>query len=761
MVQRPCQKSIVAGEVIRDSEVYATQLHTTERRPFSSRQSLLQRRKCDPTDKHEASFDIDRKLKEPNMAYPVPLQIHVVWHPRSDARCRPIAERIYRLLNRDPFQPLVPGIGIPVFFRSAGGNPADSSSDPAPIVTSEVGCALSIFLLTSDFVLDDVWERFRASCAQDLKGHRDKAALISIFLEAGLAEGDAKAIVLDEKSARSSDLIVQHALLLACRVLAGRAREGDLAARGAAPLRLFLSHTKRDRMGLKIAEALKHYLDMTTVDRFFDEVSIQPGDSITRELEEGIEQSALVAIRTDGYVSSPWCRWELALAKRKHRPMVVVDALVESEPRSTPFLSNLASIRVEPDNVTQEHLDRIGNFIGLEVLRFLYVGRQLTMLKDAGIVPPGAMLLPRPPEARDLIVARQSGGAITDGGPIFVHPDPLLSKEETEDLASMGAVFKTPTSIWSKRLAGVRLGLSVSGGDKAEEAALGLSPLHLEDAAKVIARQALAAGATLVYGGALNANTLEAQNLTEALYEMIGAYNRSGNLGFAPLINYTPWPWHQEVETPWLAQRKSCLKLFACEPPEGIAASYGAGDGPGHVVRLAATPEGRYALARSLTSMRECLARETDARIVLGGKPVGFMGLLPGVVEEALFAIRREQPLYVVGGFGGAARLIAQALQGVRPGLLTKEQQVQLAPAYGEMLAVYGERRATDRTLPPVDYGLVTSELATYGVKGVSESNGLSIDENLELFQVASIDAALYLIMKGLAEKRRGAGDAQ
>jgi hypothetical protein len=63
--------------------------------------------------------------------------------------------------------------------------------------------------------------------------------------------------------------------------------------------------------------------------------------------------------------------------------------------------------------------------------------------------------------------------------------------------------------------------------------------------------------------------------------------------------NYTPWPWQQDVEAPWLAERRETLKVIPCDAPAGIAAAYGAGDGPGHVGRLAATARGRYALARS------------------------------------------------------------------------------------------------------------------------------------------------------------------
>ena len=27
--------------------------------------------------------------------YPIPMQVHVIWHPAGDALCRPLAERIY------------------------------------------------------------------------------------------------------------------------------------------------------------------------------------------------------------------------------------------------------------------------------------------------------------------------------------------------------------------------------------------------------------------------------------------------------------------------------------------------------------------------------------------------------------------------------------------------------------------------------------------------------------------------------------------
>ena len=682
------------------------------------------------------------------MSYPLPLQVHVIWHPESDSICRPFAEKIYLTFNRDVYQPLVPGIGIPVFFRCAG-SPEKPSSGPAPIAIPDTEFDLRIALLTSKFVLDSNWQAFLDRSTQEVRARSDSAALIPFGLSPGMAEGGARAIQLDSAGKRTNDLLIQHVLLQACRLLGGRPRISANQGRGAAPMKLFLSHTKRDSIGLETAEALKKYLDNLAVDRFFDDVSIQPGDDITQELIEGINDSALVAIRTDGYVASPWCRKELSLAKRARRPMVVVDALTGTEARSSPFLVNLPSIRVNPREATNNVFDRVTNFIGLEVLRFLHADLQLALLKRQNLLPPDAVLLARPPEPRDLVMAVQGShrNIQADSRPVLAHPDPVLGAEESEDLAFYAATLITPTTVWHKRLDRLRLGISASAADDPGLAAIGLSRLHIEDAVRMIARQGLAAGGVLVYGG-----DLAPGNLTEALFEMIGAYNKGGVVQFPRLIDYAPWPWSQEVDADWVAKRRSMLEVRLCEPPAD-AKEFSAGDGPGHVGRLKKTPEGRYALARSLSAMRQKITEETDARVVLGGKVAGFSGLIPGIVEEVLLATRKRQPLYIAGGFGGAAHIVALALQGEKPIALMRESQEHLSPDYAATLSFYEKRRSESPALglPDMNYGAATAELEKYGVPGLAATNGLSEDENRELFNTGSVDAALFLIMKGLS----------
>jgi hypothetical protein len=687
------------------------------------------------------------------MSYPLPMQVHVIWHPLSDSRCRPLAEKIYLTFNRDAYQPLIPGIGIPVFFRYTGVQPNNPDSAPAPISVPGTELDLRIALLTPDFVNDPKWSGYLDKCVQEVRAKSEAGALVSFGLTKGMDQGDAKVVQLDTLPESLNDVLVQHVLLQACRLLGGRLRSSEKMGRGAAPMKLFLSHTKRDAVGLQAAKALKMYFDNLVVDRFFDEVSIQPGDDITQELVEEIKDSALVAIRSDGYVASPWCRKELALAKRAWRPMVVVDALTGTEARSSPFLANLPSIRINPQEIAEGLLIRVTNFIGLEVLRFLHGERQLALLKQQGLLPPEAVLLSRPPEARDLAMAvRSSAGAARNNlGPVFVHPDPVLAAEEAEDLAFYSATFMTPTTVWRKRLDGLRLGISASTGEENELATLGLSNLHVEDAVRVLARQGLAAGATLVYGGALGPG-----NLTETLFEMIGAYNKGGLVKFPRLINYAAWPWSQEVDAEWLALRRKMLEVRPCEPPED-ARKFSAGDGPGHVKRLARTVEGRYALTRSLYRMRQIITENTDARIVLGGKLAGFGGLMPGIVEETLLAIRHGQAVYIAGGFGGAAHLVALAIQGQKPFYLSREYQDKISSDYADTLAYYEQRKrkSPDLVLADVDYGSALRELEAYGGQGLAARNGLSESENLELFSTGSVDAALFLIMKGLSAIRQ------
>ncbi len=661
-----------------------------------------------------------------------PLVVHVIWHPASDALCRPLAEYLYSSLNRDAYQPLLPGIGVPVWFRCVSG---DGSPDgpPAPIAVDGDAADLRLFLVTPEFVTAAAWQDYLDASFGQVRTAPRRGSVLPIMLAPGLADGDYKAVVVENPEApEGRHRLLQTILLEACRLLGGAS--GD---RGPRPTRLFLSHTKRDEKGLAVAKALKAQLETMTVDRFFDEVSIQPGDSIAAELDASIADSALVAIRTDGYVASPWCRLEIAAAKRARRPIVVIDALSDVEPRSSPLLGNLPSVRIDPDRFEREDIERAVTFIGVELLRFLYSNGLLERLKAEHRISPDAVLLVRPPEPADLLPAGRAGA-------IFVHPDPMLSAQEIAAMEGCGVDIATPTSRWRGCLAGTGIGISVSPGDPVDEARRGVSAIHVEDAARVIARQLLIAGARLVYGGALAMPAAGSRNLTEALVDIVAAF-RKDEVDLEPLENHVAWPWQLDVDLLWRATRRRTLKLVEYPRPAGIGVTAEC-ETAGAVGRLAASGEGRLALALSLGEMRRGLVGASSARIALGGKPTGFLGFMPGILEEVLLTIEAGKPCFVIGGFGGAAALIAEALEGGQPEQFSVEALAAADPGY----AALRDHLAATGTDPP-DFAAMIARLNALGTEGLGQVNGLSADDNRALFRTADVDLILETIMPRLA----------
>ena len=124
-----------------------------------------------------------------------------------------------------------------------------------------------------------------------------------------------------------------------------------------------------------------------------------------------------------------------------------------------------------------------------------------------------------------------------------------------------------------------------------------------------------------------------------------------------------------------------------------------------------------------LTRMREVMRAETDARVVLGGRVEGYKGRMPGIAEEALLSLQSGQAVFLVGGFGGCTRDIAETLGLVDP---------WAGPGPG-----WPGREAFEE----------------WGAEDLH--NGLSRDENRVLAQSPYVDEVVDLVLRGL-ERLRG-----
>lgn len=189
---------------------------------------------------------------------------------------------------------------------------------------------------------------------------------------------------------------------------------------------------------------------------------------------------------------------------------------------------------------------------------------------------------------------------------------------------------------------------------------LGLGGAHLVDAMGEIALQILSSGASLAYCG-----DLRRHGLTELLFELLGRYRgHPRHSGEVAVASYLAWPVHMRMPADELDRLSSAH--------EGVARLVllrldGARLEPGQRQGLPAhEPDGRE-WREGLTAMRRVMSEETDARIVLGGGVESRRGRLPGMAEEVLLSLEAGQPVFLLGGFGGCSRDIAEALGLVEP----------------------------------------------------------------------------------------------
>ena len=147
-----------------------------------------------------------------------------------------------------------------------------------------------------------------------------------------------------------------------------------------------------------------------------------------------------------------------------------------------------------------------------------------------------------------------------------------------------------------------------------------------------------------------------------------------------------------------------------------------------------------YIYALSLLKMRRQMEAETDARVILGGRLSGFSGFMPGVIEEFIQSAMAGHPIYLLGGFGGAASLIIS--------LINKEKNVKdvIKEACEETRYANFMSFCHNQS---IDMGYnKLKEIVANGIDCLN--NGLENEDNYILFQSTDVIEIVGLIIKGL-----------
>lgn len=268
---------------------------------------------------------------------------------------------------------------------------------------------------------------------------------------------------------------------------------------------------------------------------------------------------------------------------------------------------------------------------------------------------------------------------------------------------------------YKEPLSGHSVAISISESPDME--VFGLASEHLDDAMAEIARHLLAMGARLMYGG-----DLRPKGFTELLFELVARHRRDADIDDerVGVSNFLAWPVHISMSHEELKRFSEALRGAAelvCLAADGTIMS------PDQRDSLAPQSATAEEWTAGLTAMRNVMTSMSDARVVLGGKVDHFKGRMPGVAEEALIALRFGQPLFLLGGFGGCARDIAQDL-----GLVSTWPMTRVSwPG--------------------------RSDFASFAISDVN--NGLDQKENAILATTPHIDQAVALILRGLLHRKK------
>lgn len=284
--------------------------------------------------------------------------------------------------------------------------------------------------------------------------------------------------------------------------------------------------------------------------------------------------------------------------------------------------------------------------------------------------------------------------------------------------------------IKKKFLNGKSIAISVSENDDLEK--LGFTIQHLNDITIEIARHIIANDGKALYGGDLRQN-----GFTTLFSELSNQYKRINDdtSGFA---NYFVFPnTRQLTRSTRIHFLSKNIEIHEVEDPKSLTIDYNSKYDP------KTNMEHRYIYSECFKEMRIQMAKDCTARVLVGGKITNYLGYIPGVIEEALYTLRENKPLYLVGAFGGATEKLIKLIKGETVEELTNDSQYNT----GFLIEF---KDYVNSKCDYTDYDVLKTELSKFDVKKISDLNGLSIEENEILFSSKNIHEIVYILMKGL-----------
>jgi hypothetical protein len=522
-------------------------------------------------------------------------------------------------------------------------------------------------------------------------------------------------------------------------------------------LKVFLSHAKAD--GEDVAIAIRDGLSSAgRIRSWFDQQDLRAGMPADEDMTVAARESSggIIAVLSAKYPQRPWCWREASVARTPRQVPVtsngntvwvaqagVVVLLPGSQfSQGVPALNRLPQIGwCSPDEEPKERVAEIVDRLYLELIRSRLARRRAHRLAQTAQGP--FLFTDFVPDAWSLAhLAPHLRGQ--DPKPTLVYPGHGLREAERRELHDLSKKLDIQPPMPYEQLAipapdappsGSPIMAISAGGDVDELRKSGSSVVLVDELMLRLGRGLLQRGWRLAYGGNLRpGKTTQEINLTETIVQEAEAwFNHTTEAGNGeppapPLINYVACRDDTLYTTAWKAKVFGVVELrFTQSEPTASplrVAPYRATDPVGSV------PGDDYSW------MRIVQAKQTTARICMGGKVKGSSGRMPGILEEVLVSIQANKPFVLLGGFGGCAAVLARFLEG-----MDRPWPDALAPV--RELRVYDDPRVVE----PQGVVDVLRKWRDETLHGQAKVCGLPREDWLEIMRETDLDHAVTRVL--------------
>lgn len=630
------------------------------------------------------------------MKYIVSTQIIVV-HNSQNAQAVKYADIIYKHFCKDIDNLFELSVGIPVYYF-------DNKVEEIVYRLSRANKSIIILLVDEDMFYDEEWKRAVQELFQLVK---DNVKLIPIGLIENAQNISVEASKINFlRIKEGSESTYQLVFIVAYQILEWLKRSEESVIE----ISMFLSHEKI--LGTKYARRIKDNINFVNLRTFFDENNIEPGKDFRVIIEKQLSDSSVVVIiQTDRYSSREWCVREVILAKQKNKTVVLIDFLEDGEIRSFPYIGNVKTIKF---NENINHL-KLYSEIMKETLRQQYFDYNTkSLLQTNNYLSGDDVIFKQPPELFSVLHLDRNIKRV-------IYPDPPVGFSELNllKMARTDLLYQTKSQfIISKE--------NVDGGYKVANIGLSISETEEIQNAKDLMYKFIEAVIEITrYLIIYNYNINYAGDVTYSgkinISELIFDFSRGYNY---LLQDNTTRAWNWVLRSKLDSIYKKKMAIYSPNIEVKVVKDY---------INQEAV---NYEMA-NLSHLRIITAGENHIQIFIGGKVKGFRGYIPGVLEELIYCINNDKPIFLIGGFGGVTRIVVNAIT----------DQIGISEFKSSLS--WDENNISNHniefSIQKIDFDSFFDKL-----KKIDYHNGLSIDENLELFETVDVELIQSLILKGL-----------